>query len=158
MSAERRQVSFNSNDDLIAEINRLRKGYTQTGNWSLAQICWHLNGAMTYFASPGPHPDPGPEDPEKREWLNQVLTLGRLPRPVQAPERMIPPTTSGDLEIEQFLATLERLKTFTGPYAPHRLFGKLTADEGRRLSMIHAAHHFSFLLPTSEMAAITAEG
>lgn len=41
----RRTLDFKSEDDVIAEVSRLRQGYVQSGSWNLPQICWHLNTA-----------------------------------------------------------------------------------------------------------------
>jgi hypothetical protein len=154
----RRQLQFHSYDDIVRDIQNLRKGYSQGGNWSLSQICWHLNATMMYLTQPLPHPAAAPVTPEAREKLRYMLENKKLPFAIQAPERVVPAATCGEEEIDRFIATLDRLKTFSGPYAPHRIFGQLSDDEGRELSLLHCAHHFSFLAPTSVEPALTAKG
>ena len=35
-----RTVTFNSEDDALAEIATLKRGYRKHGNWTLPQACW----------------------------------------------------------------------------------------------------------------------
>jgi hypothetical protein len=126
---------------------QLRRGYTKVGNWSLEQICWHLNTVMTFTMRPGPH-DAVAVDETAKATLAKILAGQPLPQ-VTAPERVVPPADAGTDAIDQFLATIERFKTFTGPYAPHRLFGDMPFSDYQRLHLIHSAHHLSHLIPTN---------
>jgi hypothetical protein len=146
MMSRRTDLTFASVDDVLAEIILLRRGCAPAGNWSLEQTCWHLNAVMSYLMSPGPHavPDTSPPD---RETLQRILAGGQIPDGIIAPERAIPPAFCAADAADNFIQTVERFRTFQGPFAPHRLFGHLTLDEGRRLSMLHCARHLSFLVP-----------
>jgi hypothetical protein len=146
----RRALRFNSSDEVIADIERLRSvPLVRAGNWSLEQACWHLNVALNYFMSPGPHPMPN-APPEARENLKRILAGGQIPNGIRSPDQAVPPDVCSADSVDRFIQTLRRLKTFEGPFAPHRLFGPLTLDEGRRLALIHSAHHLSYLIPVSE--------
>ena len=148
----RTALRFGSEDDVIAEVNRLRRGCAQAGAWSLAQICCHLDKSVQSRMQPGPFPPTTPEQAARRDQFLQVLSSGRLPDGLPAPDTMMPPPACGDDAIDAFLATLERFKRFPGPIAPHRLFGQLADADARKLNLIHCAHHLSYLTPTTTTA------
>jgi hypothetical protein len=147
-NAKRRgQLRFNSEDDVRADVNRLRRGYTQAGAWSLAQICCHLDKSMQHRMRPGPFEPTTPEQAARRDQLEHLLASGRLPDGQSAPDFMMPPSDCGDDAIDAFLARLEQFKDFPGPIAPHRIFGHLDDATARQLNLIHCAHHLSYLTP-----------
>jgi hypothetical protein len=148
-AARREGLQFKSDDDVIAEVNRLRRGYTQAGAWSLPQVCYHLDKATQLRMQPGPFPPTTAEQAARREQLHNVLATGRLPEGLQAPSPMQPPPGCGDAAIDAFIVTLERFANFPGPIAPHRLFGQLIDADARRMNRIHCAHHLSHLTPTT---------
>jgi hypothetical protein len=145
----REQLRFDSEDDVVAEVNRLRRGYSQAGAWSLPQICCHLEKSLQYRMRPGPFEPTTPEQAARRDQLQQLLSSGRLPDGQTAPDMMMPPLDCGDDAIDAFLARLEQFKNFPGPIAPHRLFGQLSDADARKINLIHCAHHLSYLTPTS---------
>ena len=142
-------LRYSSEDDVVADVNRLRRGYTQAGAWSLPQICCHLDKSMQYRMRPGPHEPTTPEQAARHDQLRQILASGRLPDGQTAPDFMTPPTDCGDDAIDAFLARLEQFKNFPGPIAPHRLFGQLSDADARTINLIHCAHHLSYLTPTN---------
>jgi hypothetical protein len=147
--ARRREgLRFNSEHDVRADVNRLHRGYTQAGAWSLPQICCHLDKSMQYRMRPGPFEPTTPEQAARRDQLQQLLTSGRLPDGQTAPDVMMPPTDCDDDAIDAFLARLEQFRNFPGPIAPHRIFGHLDDAIARKLNLIHCAHHLSYLTPT----------
>jgi hypothetical protein len=42
MTPGRRTLGYESFDEVMADVERLRPGHTTVGNWTLAQICRHL--------------------------------------------------------------------------------------------------------------------
>ena len=148
-ATRRTHLDFASEDEVIADVNRLRRGCTQAGAWSLPQVCYHLDKATQLRMQPGPFPPTTPEQEARRETFRNIMATGRLPDGIQAPDAMQPPPDCGDAAIDAFIATLERFKRFSGPIAPHRLFGHLSDADARRLNRIHYAHHLSYLAPTT---------
>jgi hypothetical protein len=142
----RRTLQFSSIDEVLADIAALREGYTQSGNWSLPQACCHLNTVITYSMTPFVGAPPVTTE-QARVAFQQLLSTGKIPGKIEAPEKAIPPSHCGDADITAFVETLQRYKNFKGPYAPHRLFGILSMEQGQRLTLIHIAHHLSFLSP-----------
>lgn len=149
--AKRRMgLSYASIDDAIADLHRLRDGYEQSGNWSLAQICWHLNATTKARLKPGPHPANTPEQDGRKEIFAKILATGRLPEGLIAPDVMQPPSDAERSAISQFIETLEQVKTHAGPFAPHRLFGNMSDADSRKQILIHSAHHLSHLTPIAD--------
>jgi hypothetical protein len=149
-------LGYADEDALAADVKALRRGYTQAGNWSLPQICYHLTAALKSRMHPGAHaPGNTPEQDARRPMLAEVFRTGRLPDRLPAPAETVPPTNLGDDAIDTYLATLEQWKSFRGPIAPHRIFGYLNEPDARRHNLIHSAHHLSYLTPTSAPARAT---
>lgn len=145
---QRRHLRFRDLDEVIAEIRTLQRGYARAGNWSLPQVCWHLEVSVANRMKPGPYPANTPEQEARRPVFEQVLASGRLPDGIVAPEPMVPPPDCGDEAIEACIKQLERFKGYTGRIPPHRIFGDLPDDEARQLNLIHCAHHLGYLVPT----------
>jgi Protein of unknown function (DUF1569) len=145
----RRLLQYQSHAEVIRDVERLRSGYTMAGQWTLAQVCWHLERATGLRMSPPPHPESTPEQLARRSSFEQILATGQLPDGITAPEALQPPAIAGDADIDACIATLRAFECFPGPIAPHRLFGALTLGEGRKINLIHCARHLSFLTPTT---------
>jgi len=80
MTPGRRLIRFASEDDVIADVQSLRKGYKRVGSWSLPQMAWHLNQAVLARMKPGPHAADTPEQTERKPLLQHVLAMnGYLP-------------------------------------------------------------------------------
>jgi hypothetical protein len=147
-ASRREELRFANVADVIADVQQLRRGYGQTGNWSLPQICWHLETATRLRMTPGPFPANTPEQDARRERLREILATGRLPSGIDAPAPAIPPSNVDESAIDSLIATLTRWDEYTGPIAPHRLFGNMPEADLRKLNLIHCAHHLSYLVPT----------
>ena len=146
-ATEKRKLRLQNADEIAAEVRRLRRRIFKGGELvAAAGLLWPLNTIMTFTMSPGPHA-PIQVDAAAKARLAQILREGEVPQ-IKAPERVVPPEQVGDEIIEQFLATLERLKGFGGPFAPHRLFGEMPHEDYVRMHMIHASHHLGHLVPT----------
>jgi hypothetical protein len=147
--ARREVLRFQSEDDVVAEVNRLRRGYAQGGSWSLPQTCSHLTKAVHARMQPGPFPPDTDEQKARRPIADKTLATGKLPDGLQAPEAFLPPANCSDAEIDALIAALQKLKAYREPISPHRLFGKLPDADARKLNLIHCAHHLSYLTPTN---------
>jgi hypothetical protein len=147
----RENLRYASDEDVAADVRKLRNGYTRAGAWTLPQACCHLDLAMKARMQPGPFPPTTPEQEARRPMMREILASGQMPDGLQSPEPFLPPPSEqcGDDAIDSFLATLEKWKSYPGPFAPHRIFGQISPDEWRALNRIHCARHFSFLTPTS---------
>lgn len=143
----RQGLSYASEDEVIEDVKRLRRGYAQAGSWNLPQACAHLDKAVQFRMQPGPFPPDTPEQAKNKEKIPGILAAGAIPEGIKAPEPMLPPADCGEKSIDDFLVTIEKYKRFPGPTAPHRIFGALAEADARRLNLIHCAHHLSYLTP-----------
>lgn len=147
---KRRDLSFKTYDEIIAEIKNLKQsGYEIGSNWNLGQICRHIS----YFMK-------GSLDGFEKEfpWILRV-TIGKLLKkklfstPRSKPNGPTDPNAIFQKEeddkeaIELALNLLERLKNQTEPLKPSSIFGELTNDEWNYLHKRHWAGHLSFLIP-----------
>ena len=143
---ERRKLKFADTAAAAAEVERLRKGYTQVGEWTLPQACKHLDMAIRYSMKPAPG-----RNIKKTfvKWglLRLILGLGRIPAGIAAPKHINPPDETPDSAIDDFLGALREMKDFTGEFAPHPMLGKIKRRQYVRLHLIHCAHHLGFLRP-----------
>src|SRR5262245_58667835 len=137
MTPQRRTLAFTSLDEVMPEVDRLRRGHTTVGSWSLAQICRHLATVLRRVVDlPASTPrDTGQELGEDRK--REVLETGRLPEGLPAPQVVLPPETLDEAEeAESLRQAIAYFQSSPGPVAPHRLFGPLTRDEWHRLQSI----------------------
>jgi hypothetical protein len=149
---EHRALRFQSGDDVIAEIERLRSsGYTPQGNWNLTQICDHLSRTMRTVSEGAPRRFPwffrrflfGP-------MLRRVIRTGRMARGIPAPGNLLPagpPATDDPALIDHCIALIRKIQDRADPFPPHPLMDHLSALDNKKLQWIHAAHHLGFLAP-----------
>jgi hypothetical protein len=147
--ARREGLIFSSVDDVIADVQRLRRGSVKTGAWSLPQVCWHLEATTQLRMVPGPFPLDTPEQIARKAKLREIFATNKLPAGIEAPPPAIPPSDAGESAIDALIATLKRWDAYTDPIAPHRIFGHLSDADIRKLNLIHCAHHLSHLVPSS---------
>lgn len=155
---QRRRLEFQSFADVVADAERLhRVGYDRAGNWDLAQVAGHLAAWLSYPMDGSPTPPLLPRmvlavmrKTVGRRILRKVLATGQMPagNPT-AKESVMPPGGDEAAAVANLRDTAARLEAFTGETKPSPLFGRLSREDGRRLTLIHCAHHLSFLTPKS---------
>jgi hypothetical protein len=145
----RRDLDYVNIDQLIADVKHLQKGYTQLGNWNLPQMCRHLTVALTNTMKPATGPAT-PEQLKLRPVLESAMATGRIPAGLQAPEKALPPADCNEADIAAMISAFEKAKTYAQPQSNHPRFGPLSLAEFHRMILVHAAHHLSFLIPTTD--------
>ncbi|MCC9609385.1 DUF1569 domain-containing protein [Blastopirellula sp. JC732] len=148
----RRQLQLERLPDAIAECERLlRTGYTQSGNWTLAQICRHLRltiesnmkGYPVWMTTLG-----YPLRPILRHFMLPRLLTGNSPSGIRTAGMFVPPDDLDDaVELERLKECVTRFVESTLPLHAHPGFGNMTHEEFNRFHAAHAAHHLSFLHP-----------
>ncbi len=154
----KRELSFGSFDDVMAEIGSLQaNGYISNGNWDLSQCCGHLAEWIRYPVDGFPKPPlpirmifwvmkktvgPG----MKRKILAEGFK-GGLPT---APDSVPAADAQTDEEAVRHLqATIERVTSHNGPLNPSPLFGPMDMEMLVKVSLLHAEHHLGYLEPKS---------
>ena len=156
---QRRIIDLETIDGVITEVDcLLATGYTQAGNWSLAQVCEHcgflLEGALeggmlklmplpmrmvTFIVRPlfgG-------------MLLNKFLKQRGFSEGLTIPKSLVPIAPSGEdqVQVTQLKGLLLRFKTHDGILYPSPLFGRLTKERWEQLQIVHCSHHLGFLIP-----------
>jgi hypothetical protein len=144
---ERRQLTFQTLDEVMPEVGRLLEGYTVVGKWSLAQILHHL--AITIRSTARPASDVPPATSEQTAIHKRFFALDRFPDGRPAPPPFDPPQGLDPLvEAPSLDRALERFASATGPFPAHPVIGPLSGEEWARFHAMHAAHHLGFAVPT----------
>ncbi len=153
-ASKQRDLSFATEDQVIAEIARLQRGYAKNGNWSLAQIAWHLVIPLERYLSPPADPSAKMTPQQlamKERFVDVCVKTGKLPpHAMTAPPDWTPPPTANDSDIARFEAGLIKLKNYPHAMVEMGPIGPVTTAEYRRVILVHAAHHLNYLEPTAQ--------
>ena len=147
----RRQLKFQSYDELLADLDRLGSGpVRQLGNWSVGQNCQHLatvyNNSIDGFTLKFPVPLRIMAKLFRRRLLTMSMPAG-FKLPAKTGQSLMPPATSNEEGLAALRAAIARLQS-DPRRAPHPLFGELKHAEWDRVHLNHAGLHLSFLVPT----------
>jgi Protein of unknown function (DUF1569) len=153
--ANRRKLSFQSLDEISAEVERLANAreIRTLGNWSAGQNFKHLaivmHGAIDGMVLKMPFPMnvlmPVIVLFMKKRFLSKPMPAGFRMNEAQA-KVLIPPETSLEEGLAAIRSGLQRLKTET-KREPHPFMGNLSRDEWTQLQCRHCELHLSFLDP-----------
>jgi hypothetical protein len=155
MKAVRRPLAFASLDEIMPDVERLLRGHTTVGTWSLGQICSHLAQGI-HFTMDGFPPEAYPpwiiQQTLGRFLLWRILRTGRFTEGLKMPRKYEPaPGTDARAEAESLRAALQRFAAHTGPLVKHPMKGTtVSRDIWERFHCIHCAHHLTFVLPAEQ--------
>jgi hypothetical protein len=154
MGSVGRQVTISSLDEVMPDVDRLLRGHTTIGNWSLGQICSHLAQAMNFTIDGFPREAFPPWIIRKtlgRLLLWHSLRTGRFTEGLTMPKKYEPtPGTDARVEAESLRATIRRFAAHSGPLAEHPMKGAVSRAVWERFHCIHCAHHLGFALPAGQ--------
>lgn len=153
MTAERRELTFQNLDEVVAEAERLAAGEVRTtGNHSFGQILNHL--AVSHDVSTGRVTAPPPPlfmrlmmPLMKRMVINSKPLKPGIKLPAKGEAFFWP---DRDIDVASGLNYLRESAEYyksNGPVEKHPFFGKLTRAEADQLNCRHAALHLSFVHP-----------
>jgi hypothetical protein len=150
MKAARRPLTFTSLDEVMPDVDRLLRGHTTVGNWSLGQICSHLAQAIHFTIDGFPREAHLPwllRQTVGRFLLWRILRRGRFVEGMRMPRKYEPaPGADARAEAELLRSALRRLAAHAGPLADHPLRGAVSRAVWERFHCIHCAHHLGFAL------------
>jgi hypothetical protein len=153
--AGRRQLRFNSLDDILADVDRLARAreIQRLGNCSPGQVLQHLAAAFNKSIDGYENPVPAVLRVVlrllmKRKFLTEPLSAGfRLPAKAQQEMWSDSSNPSSVSEgADAIRRSVGRLQAETHR-APHPVVGPLTVDEWNQFHCRHAEMHLSFLVP-----------
>jgi len=149
--AERRELSFQSLDEVSAEVERLASGDVRvTGAHSFGQILNHL--ALTHDVTTGLKQAPPPPffmklllPLMKRMVINSKPLKPGIKLPAKG-ESFFWPSKEFDIPtaLQHFCDSVQNYQR-NGPLEKHPFFGNLTREENNELQCRHAALHLSFV-------------
>lgn len=155
-SNQRRPLTFHNLDDAVREAGLLLEyGYTQAGNWSLAQCCDHLSAWLRLPLDGFPR-QPAPvramlwcfKHAFGKRMLTRWLADNAMPAGKPTLRETVSVSAGDDREaVARFRESVARFKSHTGPLDPSPLFGELDRESATRLQLIHCALHLGFLIP-----------
>ena len=150
----RRELHFNSLDDLLADAEALANGKVHLiGNWSLAKIYGHLARTVTYSLDGYPFKAPWFMRAMVRLFMKKKLLTRPLPSGFQIPEKnrtdFIPDNDETEIGLTELRDAIARFKTDKTRVA-HPFLGSLTEEEWERFHCRHAELHMSFALPVED--------
>ena len=150
--ANRRQVSYENFDDLLADAESLAGQQVETlGNWSFAQILEHLAISLEGSIDGLPFKAPWPMRVVGKLFLKNKFLNGALPPGFQIPDSARPvvypdEAITVEASLEHLRRAIARCRNEPGR-ASHPLLDNLSQDEWDRFSLRHAELHMSFIRP-----------
>ena len=148
---------FTNLDEVVQRLELLqREGYTSAGNWNLAQVSEHLRDWFSFMISGYPsNPFPvnwmlwGMKVTVGKSMLQKILRTGMMASGGPTIKQTVHSAEGldDDQSVQRLREMIERFQLHSEAYFPSPIFGKLSADEGLRLQLIHCDHHLSFLVP-----------
>lgn len=150
----RRALHFQNLAEAVADVQELQQHeYEQLGCWSLATMLDHLNKTMKGAFEPNVKPLPAPIRWVLRHTVMRRLLSGKqLNFQASAPKELLP-SDEANLEdaVAEFKDLCHRLESTDEEVRPiNAAFGRFHRDDWIRLSVWHAGHHLSFLIPKSQ--------
>ena len=151
---ERRQLRFESLDDILAEVERLAKckDVRAIGNWSSGQVLQHLAMTMNNSIDGFPRFVPLPVRWMLRLFMKRRFLTQPMPPGFRLPAKagnMLPLPTTWETALVNFRRAMQRVKAEMRR-APHPAFGPMTVDEWEQIHCRHSELHLGFLLPVDD--------
>ena len=148
---------FNTLDDLRNAIERIECSQHRTrGNWTVAQIYFHL--AAAFEASVDGLPPGYPRFVRfvvrpLRSFVTRIRFPPCLPIPKAIASKLSPPQDADQPEqYQRILNAIDRFSNYEGTLSPHPVLGPLNRDEWIGFHLRHAQHHLAFIGPTKSEA------
>jgi hypothetical protein len=148
----RRQLHFNSLDDILADVDRLASSreIRTLGNWSAGRILKHLATVMNKSIDGFDSLLPGVVRAlfrllMKQRFLTKPMGAG-FKLPERAAKELVPSETTLEEGLQSIRQAIKRLQT-EQKRAPSAVLGPLTAEEWNQLHCRHCELHLSFLVP-----------
>ena len=143
-----RDLYYDDLQQLIDDVERLRRGYRQDGAWNLPRNAHHVRLVPNLWLQSPAMGQPDTELQRKmRPLFADVLAKRQLPGRLDAPEHMIPPDDASDADIDALIAFVRERMQHGFPAVNHRFWGDITPEQAKQLMLIHSANHLRFLHP-----------
>lgn len=153
---QRPELRFASLREMLEHAERLADGrYSQIGQWTLGQAASHIAQWMRFPIEGFPTP---PIFMRTIFWVmritgaaqrtaNRILEEGFKPGMPTAPQTVADGSISDHQGIDELRRAVELMENHSGELHPSPLFGELDMAKHQKATLLHAAHHFSFIEP-----------
>ncbi|MEL7238242.1 MAG: DUF1569 domain-containing protein [Planctomycetota bacterium] len=152
MKPQRRQLTFATYGDAIAEAERLLAGgYRQAGNWTLGQNCRHLADFMRYSLDGFPTKLrlPWPITAMLRWMFFREKQMAK-PMPAGMPTapflKQTEPADDAEL-VAEFVKQCRRVDAQQGEFQKSPIVGRAEPSLWKRVHLKHAELHLGMLVP-----------
>ena len=141
MTPNRRTLKYADLDAMLADIARLRRGYTKGGNWSLPQMAWHINLAYPTPLKAESEQTPLTEAQVARQarW-DHYISHGKPPEGFEAPKELLPSETCDESDVDALVQRIHDLKALGGRFI-HAAAGVMPVERARGFMLAHGAWH-----------------
>jgi hypothetical protein len=148
---ERRTLTFDGLDDVMAEVDRLLAGHETVGRWTLGQILYHLATAVRLSLEASEDATAVVEPDRARTLRRLLFRAGRFPDGADPPLTILLPPDScdSDVQAEALRDAIARFLRADEPFASHPVLGAMSKAEWTRFHAMHGAHHLGFAIPTA---------
>jgi hypothetical protein len=151
----KRDLTYDSVKDVISDLEQLKRGHQQHGNWTLPQASWHCRGAIGRCLQEVPAGTQStPEQLEMQNGRLNPLLSGKvmpsgLPMPPGVDPTKDPPQPVTEAEIDGFIADLKKLDASQLKQVMFGPFGIISVDQFRKFIQVHTANHMRHFAPAS---------
>ena len=143
-----RELHFQTEADVITDVEALRAGCGACGKWTLPQACWHMAKTITLCLRPPAKLEPSESERRMQETLlRPLLASGVMPSGVGADPMLDPPADAGEADVDAFVARLRDLERYQQSHVAFGPFGPVATADFRRFVLIHADLHLGFFQP-----------
>ncbi|MCP3905095.1 MAG: DUF1569 domain-containing protein [Planctomycetes bacterium] len=147
---DRRELNFQTMEDLWADVERLGPEARATGNWTPAQIVWHVSELLTISLDGAEFLAPLPFRVIGRMLKGRMMSK-TFPPGIKLKGRFLPLLPDSNLTWDEAVARLrgsvERLRAGERMTQRSPILGAMTHEEWERVHCRHAEMHFSFIQP-----------
>ena len=146
----RPDLKFASIEAMVADADRLRRGYTRAGQWDLGMVLDHLAKTQDAPFAEDRRNLPWPTGAIARRMIRGMVRRQRYPsvKIPMAPPLKPTPGVDVDEAYGRFRDLSDRLRGLTTDTVAAPPFGRMATADFIGIQLLHGAHHLAFLAPT----------
>ena len=147
--SDKNRLHFHSEHDAIVLLEKLKKGHTTVGRWTLEQASWHLSRPLLACLHEPATAEPTPEQAAAQEQIDGLIAAGGMPDGMDMPPGTEPPADPPAGSVDEFIAGLHDLAAYPHARVDFLMFGPVEIAKFRDFIRIHSAHHLKRFAPTT---------
>ena len=137
---------------IIIEVERLRRGYTSAGRWTLEQTAWHCSRPLVMCLNFPATTTPTQKQSDMQTGSDEMIRSNSMPDglPVASTTDPVQNANPGPGAVDELIAGLRNLQAYDEPltdFGP--IFGPTPTSRFRGFVCMHTVHHLRFLIPST---------